>query len=122
MGITIGTACGLVYVLMNSGALPSTVATVLRVLAVVIFIGVQVTLRRGPADDASGPAGAPPARYGWGSWTVAAVEVVAVIVAAQLLTSVFDLPDAVVAWVSGCTSTRWRSSGASRRCTCSPAC
>lgn len=100
LGITIGTAFGLAYVLVNSGALPSAVATVLRVLAVLTFIGVQVAMRRGPADGGSAPDGAVRQRFGRGFWTVAFFEVVAVIGGIQVLSRVFDLPDAGVAWVS----------------------
>src|SRR5665647_2043697 len=46
LGAPIGAGFGLGFVLANTGALPSSVAMVLRVLAVVAFVAVFVMLRR----------------------------------------------------------------------------
>jgi hypothetical protein len=98
LGITVGTAFGLVFVLVNAGPLPAAVATVLRVAAVVAFVGVQLALRR-PADAA--PA-AEPARpmYGRGYRLVVVVEVVALFGGLQVVARVLDAPEAGVAWVA----------------------
>ena len=47
LGAPIGAGFGLGFVLANTGALPSGVAMVLRVIAVVAFVAVFVMLRRG---------------------------------------------------------------------------
>ena len=99
LGITIGTAFGLVFVLVNAGALDAPWPLLLRVAGVVTFVGVQVALRsaaRRPASVTEGGA----AGFTRGYWAVVAVEVVALIAGVQVLARAFDAPEAGVAWVA----------------------
>lgn len=96
-GITIGTAFGLVFVLVNAGALPSPWPLVLRVAAVLAFVGLQVALQaaaRRPAPDGAGGG------FTRGYWLVVAVEVVALFGGREVVVRVLDVPEAGVAWVS----------------------
>ena len=98
LGITIGTAFGLVFVLVNAGALPAPWPPLLRVAGVLAFVGVQLALRsaaRRPAPVREGGGG-----FTRGYWVVVAVEVVALVAGVQVLARVFDVPEAGVAWVA----------------------
>lgn len=99
LGLTIGSAFGLVFVLVNAGPLPSPWPLLLRVAGVVAFVGVQLVLwqaARRPAHDRTYGGGG----FTRGYWLVVAVEVVALVVGPQVLARVFDAPEAGVAWVS----------------------
>lgn len=97
LGLTIGTTFGLVFVLVNAGALPSPWPLVLRVAGLLAFAGVQLVIHTSPPRPATdgGAAG-----FTRGYWAVVAVEVVALVVGVQVLARVFDGPEAGVAWVS----------------------
>ncbi len=99
LGITIGTTFGLVYVLVNAGQLPSTVALVLRVVAGLSFVGTQVALQRAvraPVPEREGPR----RRFGRGFGLVVLAEAVALFGGVQVLVRVLDAPEAGVAWVT----------------------
>ena len=98
LGITIGTAFGLVFVLVNAGALPAPWPLLLRMAGVLAFVGVQLALRsaaRRPAPVREGGGG-----FTRGYWAVVAVEVVALVAGVQVLARVLDAPEAGVAWVA----------------------
>lgn len=99
VGSVIGAVFGLVYALVNSGGLPSVVAAVLRILAVLALAAVLVTVLRHRDPGAAGP---PPGSDAFGPryLLVVGVEVVAVFGGVALLNGPLDLPDAGVAWVS----------------------
>jgi hypothetical protein len=99
LGLTIGSAFGLVFVLVNAGALPSPWPLLLRIGGVVAFVGVQLALRqaaRRPAAERTHGGGG----FTRGYWLIAAVEVVALVAGVQVLARVLDVPEAGVAWVS----------------------
>ena len=99
LGLTIGTAFGLVYVLVNAGVLPAPWPLALRVVAVLAFVGVQLALQaaaRRPAPDQVYRGGGFTRAY----WLVVAVEAVALFGGLEVLARVFDAPEAGVAWVS----------------------
>lgn len=98
LGITIGTAFGLVFVLVNAGALPSPWPLVLRIAGVLAFVGVQLALQAAtgrPEPEREGGVA-----FTRGYWLVVAVEVVALVVGPTVLTRVFDASEGGVAWVS----------------------
>jgi hypothetical protein len=99
VGAPIGAGFGLGFVLANTGALPSGVAMVLRILAVVAFVAVFVMLGRRRSLMGTVPplAGR---RFGRGYWLVVAVEAVAVAVGLALLNGPLHTPRAAVAWIS----------------------
>jgi hypothetical protein len=98
LGLAIGAAFGLVYVVVNAGALPSPVGPVLRVLGVVAFVGVLLALSRaGQARSGDGAAGG---GFGRGYWLVVTAEVVAIAVGNVLLNGALDLPQGVLPWIS----------------------
>jgi hypothetical protein len=98
-GSLIGAGFGLVFVLANTGAVPSGVAVVLRVLGVGAFAAVFVMAgRRLPQMGAVRPL----AGRGFGQryWIVVAVEFVAIAVGLALLNGPLHTPLATVAWIS----------------------
>lgn len=98
LGLVIGAAFGLVYVVVNAAALPSAVGPLLRVLGVAAFIVVLVALvRAGQARSGDGTAGR---GFGRGYWLVVAAEVVAVAAGNLLLNGPLDLPRGVLPWIS----------------------
>lgn len=102
VGSMIGASFGLVYVFVNSGSLPVPVRWAVRLLAAAAFIAVvfgAVRLsRRGPSAPGADPGSGNP--FGRSYWLVVALEVVAIVVGARLLSGPLDLPGAGVAWVS----------------------
>ena len=122
IGSTIAAVFGLLFVLLNTGALPAAMAWTLRALAVIAFIAVVVIIARGAracslanrasagpaaADAASAdPVSADPAAdhgartFGLAYWLVVAVEVVALFGGVRLLSGPLGHPDGGVAWVS----------------------
>lgn len=96
IGSMIAATFGLIYVLVNTGSLPSTWAVALRVLAVIAFAAVLVAVLRAPRHH--GPAGA--RVFGRGYWLVVAAEVAALFLGVRILEGPLGLPSAGVAWVS----------------------
>ncbi len=97
-GLLIGATFGLVYVLVNAGALPGPVALVLRVLAAVTYAGlVVVVLRRGRPSGSPGGGGV---RFSRGYWVVVGAEVAAFVVGNVVLSSPLERPQAVLPWVT----------------------
>lgn len=96
LGSLIGASFGLIFVLVNTGSVPTPLAWLLRVLAVIAFLGVVFAVRRpGPTGGTSAGGG-----FGRGYWLVVAAEVVAIWGGIVLLNGPLDKPDASVAWVS----------------------
>lgn len=97
LGSLIGANGGLVFVLVNAGALPGPVALALRVLAAIAFVAVIiVTLRSGSRT----PAGPPPDRRAWRIYLVSVVAMVAAFPLGSLvLTRGFGRPELVLPWV-----------------------
>lgn len=80
IGALIGGSFGLVYVLVNAGALGSPTGPVLQVLGVLAFVALLVAVLR---NRGTGPAGPP--RFARGYWIVVVAEVVAIVAGAQVL-------------------------------------
>jgi hypothetical protein len=98
LGCLIGASFGLVYVVVNAGALPSALAAALRLVGVAAFIAVLAALRRaGPANAAASPERG---HFGRGYQLVVAGEVAAGVAGLALLNGPLDTPRAGVAWVS----------------------
>ncbi len=98
IGSTIAAVFGLIYVLVNTGSLPSTWSLILRVLAVIAFAFVLIALVR---SRRVGGGGQPPQRiFTRGYWIVVAIEFVALFVGARILSGPLETPQAGVAWVS----------------------
>jgi hypothetical protein len=99
IGSLIGAGFGLVFVLANTGAVPSGVAIVLRVLGVGAFAAVFVMAGRALSQMGDVP---PLAGRGFGQryWIVVAVEFVAIAVGLALLNGPLHTPLATVAWIS----------------------
>lgn len=103
LGSLIGSVFGLVYVLVNTGPLPATVAAALRVVGVGAFIAVVVALFvRGRARVRAGaPPDAPePERFGRAYGAIVAIEAAALFGGLAIVNGVLDRPEAGVAWVS----------------------
>lgn len=99
-GTLIAAVFGAVYVLVNSGALPSWLAWVLRVVVAVALVVVLISLF-GPAARAAVTAtGAHGPVFGRPFWVVVAVEVVALFGGIRLLAGPLGVPEAGVAWTS----------------------
>jgi len=104
VGSTIAAVFGLIFLLVNTSALPPAAAWTLRVLALIAFAGILLAVFRiGRAIPAeAGPES--PARsaspFGRSYWLIVAVEVVALFGGVRLLTGPLGHPDGGVAWVS----------------------
>jgi hypothetical protein len=99
VGSTVAAVFGLVYVLVNTSALPTGWMFLLRVLAGCAAVAVLVAVLRsgtGPADGDE----APRRVFGRGYWWVVIGEVAAIFVGVRLLDGPLDRPEAGVAWVS----------------------
>ncbi|WP_141778836.1 hypothetical protein [Nocardioides albertanoniae] len=96
----IGASFGLIYVFVNSGALPAPVRWAVCLLAAFVFVAVAFLavrrVRGGPAVRGAGPGSV----FGKSYWLVVAIEVVALIGGARLLSGPLEMPEAGVAWVS----------------------
>lgn len=93
IGSAIGAIAGLVFVLVNAGALPA--AMVLRVVGVAGFVAVLFVVLRAP--DTARPA---PSRSALRIYAACVVgEVVAIPVGAAVISNAAHEPTAVVAWV-----------------------
>ena len=103
IGSTIAAVFGLLFVLLNTGALPPAAAWTLRVLAAVAFVAILIAvLRAGGGSRAAGGAepsggGSP---FGRAYWLIVLVEVLALFGGLRLLSGPLDHPDGGVAWVS----------------------
>jgi hypothetical protein len=98
IGILIGATFGLVFVLVNSGSLPSGVSLVLRIVAGLALVGLVAYL-----VTRSAPARAPAAGaigFSRGYWWVVIAEVVAIYAGLMVIGRVFDAPQANVAWIA----------------------
>lgn len=97
LGSLIGAAFGLVFVLVNTGPLPTVLAGVLRLLGVGAFLLVLTALRRpGPVTGRYAAGGGFSRPY----WLVVAAEVLAIWVGVAVLNGSLETPQAAVAWVS----------------------
>ncbi|MDN5750831.1 MAG: hypothetical protein L0H64_20375, partial [Pseudonocardia sp.] len=81
VGSIIGGGFGLVYVLVNAGALGTPVGPVLQIAGVVAFVVLMLLVFRG--RGAQGPGERPD--FGRRYWLVVLGEVVAIVVGAQVL-------------------------------------
>lgn len=106
IGSTIAAVFGLVYVVVNTAALPAGWAWTLRGLAVAAFAAVLIAVVRagrfaGTTAEDSGVSSMPTrSAFGWQYWCVVAVEVVALFVGTRVLSGPLHAPQAGVAWVS----------------------
>jgi hypothetical protein len=105
IGSTIAAVFGLIFVLMNTSALPSAAAWTLRVLAIAAFAAIVIVVlrlgRRRTSKDATGPAsGRAASPFGRSYWLITAAEVVALFGGVRLLTGPLGHPGSGVAWVS----------------------
>ncbi|MER6250164.1 hypothetical protein ABT224_02025 [Streptomyces sp. NPDC001584] len=104
----IGAIFGLVFVVANAGALPTTAAVTLRLLAIASFIWLFIALRRARTSPAGGvggearPGAAPrmPRMFGRGYVLVVAAEVAAALAGILVINLVLHVPHATVAWIS----------------------
>jgi hypothetical protein len=96
LGSLVGAVFGLVYVIVNAGALPSVVGLPLRGLGGIAFVAVLVAVRQGGDGDGAGRDGA----FGRGYWLVVGAEVAALAAGLAVLNGSLDEPQAGVAWVS----------------------
>lgn len=99
-GLLIGATFGLVYVLVNAGALPGPVALVLRVLAAVAYAGLVVVVVVVRAGRPSGGPGGGGVRFSRGYWVVVGGEVAAFVVGNAVLSGPLERPEAVLPWVT----------------------
>ncbi len=99
LGSLIAAVFGLIYLEANSGSLPAPLPAALRIAAAVAFVGLLALLlgRRRPHATTGQPGGS---GFGAEYWSVVAGEVAAIVAGSIILTTVFDLPHGVVAWVS----------------------
>ncbi len=98
LGSVIGAAFGLVFVVVNTGSLPTAPAALLRGLAVVAFVAVLIAaLRRSGPGGTRAPAGG---GFGRGYWLVVAAEVVAIWGGLALLNGPLATPQAAVPWIA----------------------
>jgi hypothetical protein len=98
LGLVVGAAFGLVYVVVNGRALPTPVSLSLQSLGVIAFIGVLIALRR--AEPLAASDGLARQGFGRGYWLVVAAEVVAFAGGNALLNGPLDLPRGVLPWIS----------------------
>jgi len=98
-GPLVGAVFGLVFVLVNVGALPSPLAALLQGIAFAFFVAIVLTLRRRsgrPAAQvrASGRA------FGRRYWIVVAGEVSAIVLGLIVLAGPLATPQVAVAWIA----------------------
>ncbi len=100
-GALIGASFGLVFILINAGELPSGIATTVRVLGLVAFLGLLGMLFAGGRPSGKTTPG-PPDRpmFGRRFWLVVAVEVIVGWAGVLIINRVLDHPEAGVAWIA----------------------
>jgi hypothetical protein len=102
-GNLIGSSFGLAFILANLGALPETLAWIIRILAIVAAVGLFVRLLRGyPAAGPVEPGRemAPQtAMFGSGYWVIVAGEVIVGLLGLVMFNTVLDWPVANVPWI-----------------------
>ncbi|WP_225728705.1 MULTISPECIES: hypothetical protein [unclassified Nocardia] len=94
-GSLIGAIAGLIFVVLNAGPLGGAVVAVARVLGVAGFGAAIWYIMRRPADDARRPDRRALRIY----WLAVAIEVLAIVVGAQVLARGFHRADLTVPWV-----------------------
>jgi hypothetical protein len=94
----IGGVFGLVYVVVNAGALPSPAAPVLRALAIAAFVALVVATRRAVAEPGGTTPQAMP--FSWGYWLVVAAEAAAIVAGWAVISIAFHASYAAVGWIS----------------------
>lgn len=96
-GSLVGGVFGLVYVVINAGALPSVPGGVIRVAGVVAFVGLLLRARLAGARTA---ATSSVAGLGRAYWLVVGGEVLVGAVGIAVLNGPLSAPEAVLPWVS----------------------
>lgn len=100
LGSVIGASFGLIFVLVNTGAVPAAVAVLLRALAVVAFTAVLIAVvvaRRRPTASVDRPAAG---GFTSGYWLVVVAEVGAIAAGLVVLNGPLHAPQAAVAWIA----------------------
>jgi hypothetical protein len=116
LGSLIGAVFGLIYILVNTGALPLAARLPLRALGLAAFLVVLLALHRGRGRASSeGNAPAQAGRLGRTYWTIVAAEAAALAAGLALLNGPFHTPDAGVAWVSTVVGVHFVALGAAFR-------
>lgn len=94
IGSIVGAIAGLVFVLVNAGAIPASLLW--RVAAAVVFaLVIWFTVLRGPEAEQT-----PPSREALRTYGISVVAmVVAIPVGARILSDALDKPNAVLVWV-----------------------
>jgi len=104
VGSTIAAVFGLIFVLVNTGALLPAAAWILRVLAIIAFAAILLVVfrigRGTPAEDKPDGTARASSPFGRSYWLIVAVEVVALFGGVRLLTGPLGHPQGGVAWVS----------------------
>jgi hypothetical protein len=103
IGSMIAAVFGLLFVLLNTGALPPAAAWTLRAVAAAAFVAVLIAVLRVGAPgrvSVGGASAAGRSPFGRAYWVVVAAEVVALFAGVRLLTGPLGHPDGGVAWVS----------------------
>jgi hypothetical protein len=116
LGALIGAVFGLIYILVNTGALPLAARLPLSALGLAAFLIVMLALhrRRGRAStDGNAPAQAGGLSRTY--WTIVAAEAAALAAGLALLNGPFHTPDAGVAWVSTVVGVHFVALGAAFR-------
>ncbi|MFD7560400.1 MULTISPECIES: hypothetical protein [unclassified Streptomyces] len=94
LGRLIGGLFGLAFIQANAGALPQALGAPLRVIAVLAFLGLFLSIRRDTGEPA------PRAAFGRNYRYVVAAEVIAGLGGAALITNVLDEPRATAGWIA----------------------
>ncbi|MBF6332207.1 hypothetical protein IU452_27250 [Nocardia transvalensis] len=97
-GRLIGGVFGLVFVVVNAGALPSIVSVVLRVFAIAVFLGLFAVLRC--ARIRLPPSTVPGTNFGRRYWLVVVIEAVIGLAGIAVINGVLGTPRATVAWIA----------------------
>lgn len=98
LGLVIGAAFGVIYMVVNAGALGAPLGPLLQLVGLATFVGLLFALRRSrltPIDVAVGPP-----RYGRGFWLVVIGEGVAAVAGIAVFKGLLGLPQAVLPWLS----------------------
>lgn len=101
LGSMIGATFGLIYLLINAGALPLAASLPLRAVGAAAFLAVLAAICRPPARSTASHAPSFPGRgFGRPFWLVVAAEAAALAAGLALLNGPLHAPHAGVAWVS----------------------